>query len=259
MDSTGQKLNLTISFPLPDGRDIVEVPLTYKTDGLATKHSVHWMREPRFARAYDAAVTSGHRFGSNFHVEWRVYLPCWAASVASQLEGDFVECGVDTGMCSRAICNYLSFERFTDRQFYLLDTFEGFPVDQLTDSERGTGLTDHYLRTYGDTYELVRRNFKEYSNVVLIKGRVPETLSQVPSRKIAYLMIDMNAAIPERAAIEYFWEKLVPGAPVVLDDYGYIGHDAQRISLDEFAASKNVSIFTLPSGQGLILKPPTSR
>jgi hypothetical protein len=52
-------------------------------------------------------------------------------------------------------------------------------------------------------------------------------------------MIDMNAAAPERAAIEHFWERLVPGAPVILDDYGYAaGHQAQRAALDDLPRAR---------------------
>jgi hypothetical protein len=251
------RLELNVQFPLPDGRTLVQGPLSYNTDGLATRHSVEWMRDPRFVKAYEAAVSSGHRFGANLHIEWRVYLPCWAATVASRLEGDFVECGVDTGMYSRAICSYLGFERFTDRRFYLLDTFEGFPAEQLTPSERASGLAEHYAPYYGDTYELVRQNFRDYPNVVLVKGLVPQTLAQVPSTKVAYLMIDMNAAAPEMAALEYLWDKLVPGAPVVLDDFAFVpGHDEQRAVLNAFARSRGVEIFSLPSGQALLLKAP---
>jgi hypothetical protein len=251
------RLDLSINFPLGDGRVLVPGPLAYNTDGLATRHSVAWMHDPRFVRAYEAAVSSGHKFGANLHVEWRVYLPCWAATVASRLEGDFVECGVDTGMCSRAVCSYVGFERFRDRTFYLLDTFEGFPAEQLTPGERAADLAAHYDQYYGDTYELVRANFHAYPNVVLVKGRVPDTLAQVASEKVAYLMIDMNAVVPERAAMDYFWDKLVPGAPVVFDDYGYApGHEEQKVALDDFARGKGCEIFSLPSGQALLLKPP---
>jgi hypothetical protein len=251
------RLDITLGFPLADGRTLVKGPLTYNTDGMATRHSVDWMHDPRFVKAYEAAVSSGHRFGANLHVEWRVYLPCWAAMLASRLEGDFVECGVDTGMVSRAVCSYIGFEQFSDRRFYLLDTFEGFPTDQLTDAERAVGLGEHYGAYYGDTYDLVRRNFAAYPNVVLVKGRVPETLTNVRSEKIAYLMIDMNAVVPERAAIEYFWDKLVPSAPVILDDYAYgRGHEAQRASLNAFARDKGCEILSLPTGQALLMKPP---
>jgi hypothetical protein len=250
------RIDLSVNFPLADGRAMVKGPLTYNADGLYTVHSVDWMHDPRFVEAYRAAMSTGHRWGENLHIEWRVYLPCWAATVASKLEGDFVECGVDTGMCSRAVCSYIGFEKFPERRFYLLDTFDGFPVDQMTPAERATGLAEYFTKAYCDTYELVRGNFREYANVVLVKGRVPDTLAQVPSEKIAYLMLDMNAAVPELAAMEYFWDKLVPGAPVVFDDYGFLSaHEEQRKVLAEFARSRGVEIFQMPSGQAFLLKP----
>jgi hypothetical protein len=60
---------------------------------------------------------------------------------------------------------------------------------------------------------------------------------------------------PEIAAMEFFWDKLVPGALIVLDDYGWIGHYLQKEAIDEFLAPRNVKALTLPTGQGLIIKP----
>ncbi len=65
----------------------------------------------------------------------------------------------------------------------------------------------------------------------------------------------MNIAAPEVAAIEYFWDKLVTGAPIVLDDYGWSHYHEQQLALDAFAARKGVAIASLPTGQGLLFKP----
>jgi hypothetical protein len=65
----------------------------------------------------------------------------------------------------------------------------------------------------------------------------------------------MNNVLPEIAAIEYFWDKLVQGGIVVLDDYGFTSHLQQKLAFDEFAKRVGVLILTLPTGQGLILKP----
>jgi len=65
----------------------------------------------------------------------------------------------------------------------------------------------------------------------------------------------MNCVIPEIAAAEYFWDKLVPGAAIVLDDYGWIGCEEQKYAFNEFAKRKGVPILCLPTGQGLIIKP----
>lgn len=65
----------------------------------------------------------------------------------------------------------------------------------------------------------------------------------------------MNCAAPERAAAEYFWERLAPGGVILSDDYGFAGFESQRQALDEFAAARGVQVMALPTGQGLIIKP----
>ncbi len=84
---------------------------------------------------------------------------------------------------------------------------------------------------------------------------IPDTLPQVKAEKVCYLLIDMNCAAPEIAAAEYFWDKLVSGAAIILDDYGWDGHIVQKQAMDEFARRKGVSVLQLPTAQGLILKP----
>ena len=65
----------------------------------------------------------------------------------------------------------------------------------------------------------------------------------------------MNIVQPEIAAMEFFWDKLVSGAAVILDDYGWVNYSLQQEAHDRFAASKDVPILNLPTGQGLIIKP----
>jgi hypothetical protein len=89
----------------------------------------------------------------------------------------------------------------------------------------------------------------------IIKGTVPETLPECTAEKICYLSIDMNCAGPEIAAANYFWDKLVAGAVIVLDDYGFMGHEEQQKAFDAFAKEKKVQILQLPTGQGIIFKP----
>lgn len=65
----------------------------------------------------------------------------------------------------------------------------------------------------------------------------------------------MNCAPPEVAALRFFWPRLTPGAFVLLDDYANRGRDEQRRAMDEVAAEFGVKICTLPTGQGLLIKP----
>ena len=72
---------------------------------------------------------------------------------------------------------------------------------------------------------------------------------------VASLSIDMNCAGPEEEALRHFWPKLESGGIVVLDDYGFSGHESQKHTADRFAASVGVKILSVPTGQGLLLKP----
>jgi hypothetical protein len=65
----------------------------------------------------------------------------------------------------------------------------------------------------------------------------------------------MNIVQPEIAAMEFFWDNLVPGAAVILDDYGWANYSLQQEAHDRFAAAMGVPILLLPTGQGLIIKP----
>ena len=56
------------------------------------------------------------------------------------------------------------------------------------------------------------------------------------------------------AALEYFWERLVPGALVLFDDYAYRGYEAQKRALDALARRRDVPIASLPTGQGLLIR-----
>ncbi len=110
---------------------------------------------------------------------------CWAARHASHLEGDFVECGVNTGIFSLAICNYIDFNR-TGKSFYLFDTFCGIPVEQMLPTERPARVSENGTM-YEECYETAKRNFAPYPRAQLIRGRVPDTLTQAPIGKVCYL------------------------------------------------------------------------
>jgi O-methyltransferase len=233
----------------------------YKADGMCNYYkNMDWIRDPEFVRAYAKGMNSGHKMGrpkgseNDIHIEWRVHMILWAAQQAMHFEGDFVECGVNTGILSLAVCDYLNFDKLGDRKFWLFDTFRGIPEDQASASEMAHAIGANET-SYEECYELVVRNFAPYPNARLVRGKVPESFANVDIQRVAYLSIDMNIAKPEVAAMEFFWDKLVKGAPVVFDDYGWAHCGEQYEALNAFARSRGVKIATLPTGQGLLIKP----
>lgn len=224
--------------------------VTYNQDGLITIHNSDFADDENFQRAY----RQGEKLDSwwNGRIHWRVHVLFWAATRALELDGDFVECGVNRGGFARSIIEYTDFGRLADRKYYLLDTFEGLVDEYISDEERRHGVDEY---EYENTYEEVKKTFGGFRNVVIVKGAIPGTLERVETEKVAFLSIDMNCVAPEIAAAEFFWDRLVSGAAVVLDDYGWARHIMQKRAFDEFARRRGVPILSLPTGQGLILKP----
>lgn len=152
----------------------------------------------------------------------------------------------------------------TGRTFYLMDTFTGLDPRYITEEERVNGVLERTQRERDVGFlvtgsELARRNFAEWRNVRIIEGAIPETLRQATPERVAFLHIDMNCSPPEVAAMEHFWDRLVAGAAIVFDDYAYHGYGTQKVAMDAFAAERGVMIASLPTGQGLLIKPGSRR
>jgi Macrocin-O-methyltransferase (TylF) len=229
----------------------------YDQDGLKTVHNHDFLHDTVFRRAYERGLEA---VGSDYHWEWRVHVGLWVAFCASKLEGDFVECGVNRGFLSSAIMEDLEWDRLK-KIFYLLDTFTGVDEKSILERPHAQEEVEINRRRQASGYyaigvQEVRQNFSQWRNVSIIQGPVPSTLSMVEAESISYLHLDMNCAAPEVAALKHFWEMLVPGAMVLLDDYAYVGYESQKTAMDAVAKELEVRVLSLPTGQGLLVKPP---
>ena len=229
---------------------VFQGPVTFKADGVITSNNCDFINDSKFAAAYKTAEATNPWVG--FNMPWRVYVVCTLAEMVKNLKGDFVECGVNTGAYSRAVIDYTDFNKL-NKTFYLLDTYQGLVPGQITEEEYKAGVGD-YLGSYKDVYQQVVETFKPFRAKV-IRGAVPGTLSQCTAQQICYLSIDMNGVEPEIAAANYFWDKLVSGGVMILDDYGFPAHIVQKRAFDIFAKEKGVSILYIPTGQAIIFKP----
>jgi O-methyltransferase len=213
---------------------------TYISDGFATEHDVSFLNEPRFKTAFESAfkhIPSNHDFR---RIAWRAHIATWAANQAIHLKGDFVECGVWYGVLSRTICNYVDFKSYPGN-FYLIDSWGEM---------EGSHANPNYKV---DIFDTVKKRFADTPNVNFVRELVPEALPQVTSNRIAYLSIDMNGCLAERAALEYFYPRMLAGGIIYLDDYGW-GYPELRKTVDEFFADKPETILHFPSGNSIVVK-----
>lgn len=220
---------------------------TFIEDGLGTIHSSDFTSLPRFQQAYTLGKATGSWHDCD--LRWRIHVLLWCASTAAKLDGAFVECGVNRGGFARAVIDYTNFASL-NRDYYLFDTFAGFDEELLSVAERVSLLPVYH---YEDCFTQVQREFAEMPFVRLVRGAVPASLITVGP--VAFLSIDMNCTAPEIAAAKFFWPHLVKGAFILLDDYGFALHHEQKTAFDKLAAEWGVEILSLPTGQGLIMKP----
>ncbi len=212
---------------------------TFAGDGMVSRHFVGWMAEASFASAVGAAFDGlpPQRFYQ--HLAWRIHIATWSAKLAmSQAPGALVECGVWHGFLSRAICDYVDIDT-SGRDFYLVDMWGG---------------ADHHDGYPQDIYEAVRNRFAAYSQVHLVRGRVPDVLQELDDvADISYLSLDMNDGHADVSALEWAWDRLSPGSVVYIDDYGWDYPDLRR-RLDLFLSDKTEKLLHFPSGNSILIK-----
>ena len=103
-------------------------------------------------------------------------------------------------------------------------------------------------------YEAVGQRFEPFDNVKVIQGVVPRSLHGGAPKHICYLHLDLNSAKAEGGALHYLWERIVPGAYIVFDDYGWSAFPNQQRQHDRFMADGELSNLELPTGRGLVIK-----
>jgi O-methyltransferase len=224
-------------------------------DGIfVTDRNLSFLDDQGFARGWTASVSANRAgwSGKVPDVRWRAHIALWAARHGLNLDGDFVEFGVHTALLSTTICHALDFATVA-KTFYLFDTFQGIPLDGLDLDERARAEAAN--AHYPDVFATVSETFKAFPNVKLVKGALPGTLADANIERIAYLSIDLNTARVEHEVIMAVWDKITPGAVIVLDDYGFAGAEAQHAMWNEFSRAKRAPIATLPTGQGVMICP----
>jgi hypothetical protein len=175
-------------------------------------------------------------------IVWRRYILACAAYHCLHINGDFVECGVYLGSGIKTVIDYLGGKEFP-KTFWGYDTFDYNPVEGHAFAEQKPGL-----------FQQVKQRFKDYPQVKLIPGLIPQSFEGNQPEKISFLHIDLNQLKAELDVLEHFFEKVESGGIIILDDYEWGAYRQQKIGESEWFDKLNYRIFPLPTGQGLVIK-----
>ena len=220
-------------------------------DGMATVHNLSFLEDGRFKAASDRAVRAG---GFNYDIPLRLHQAIWCADKAMKLpeESIFVELGTGKGYVMSGVLGSLEYIKadLSKKKVFLFDSFESAATDSRSEQAVTFGRNIYYAESFVD----VERNFAEYLNVTLVKGKLPESLDTVKLGKIGFLHIDLNAPEIEVKCLRILWDSILDGGVVLIDDYAYSGFNYTNELFNTLARELNVSILTTASGQGIIVK-----
>lgn len=221
----------------------------YEADGLATVHFSPFLHDEQYGALYSEMAAEWF-VDVRADARWRMWILTTLARECASLSGSVAEFGV-----YRAGCAYMMLATSAippPKHLFLFDTFTGIPADALTESEIAAGLS-HALTNTSTKY-VAKRLSKWQSQITLVEGDVFQTLEHTETGPLSFVHMDLNAAAPTLHALQYAYPRLVAGAVMIFDDYGWKGLEAQRSVVDEYFSTRPEAIVALPTGQGMLIK-----
>lgn len=187
--------------------------------------------------------------GDNFHNlnKFIQIYKVWSNVKLDSIKGDYIEFGVFKGKSL-----YHSFKTAnklipdSNRVFWGLDSFEGFPVDNH----------DFYTgQNFASSKELVEKNFKRFENVRIIEGYFDKSLLDEELqniKEISFAFIDCDIYESAKVAFDFIKDRLSNGAFVMIDDFTSVDKNGNYIAkcfYEEFRDKDILYFDTYSNGQ----------
>lgn len=209
----------------------------YASDNLiAFGRNLGFINDKPFMAAFQAHAKQQIERG----IMWRTANVVWAARQAARLDGGFIECGCYKGTTALIMLDTVD---LSDREVFLYDLFE-----------HQEAMDHHAMPEHGpDLFAYVTERFAERANVKVIRGWIPDCFVQGLPDRIAFAHIDMNNVRGEIEALEAIEDRLVPGAVIILDDFGAIPYRLQHQVETLWFQQRGRFVLELPTSQGLVI------
>ena len=208
---------------------------------IVVQRLMSFLEDERFLAAQrDAAESEQER-----SLSWRLHTLCWAATQALALKGDWVQCGVFRGYPAAMVARYLGPD-LGKRRWLLFDDFSAYPEDKSQFTILG-GKKQEVFRH-------AKARLARFPQITVLDGKLPEVLKKRALRKIAFLHLDLHDAPTELAVLDALFERLVPGAPIVLEKFGWLFAKTQHDATKAYLAERGLPVLEIAVGQGLAIK-----
>ena len=166
------------------------------------------------------------------------------------LPGDIVECGVFKGSGLFFWAKIIQiFNPLSCRKVVGFDTFSGVPKTVRAEKDRAGSIMHH-------NYSYILQIIKEKAQELNLTGRIefvlgdasrtiPKYAKNNPGFRIALLNLDFDVYEPTLAALEKFYDRIVGGGIVTIDEYA-VANWRESDAVDEFIKGKNLELKSLP-------------
>jgi hypothetical protein len=214
----------------------------------------------RYYRAYDKYLATGGIFGLSLLQQFTagnqynnsgdlsrfffLSLVC-DQIVKDGLLGDTAELGVYKGNTGVFVARLAE---QTGGKAYLFDTYEGFPSKDLS------GIDGNKTPEFDDTSLEAVQALVACEAAVYVKGYFPESVDgNVPcDAQFCLVHIDCDLYAPFKAALEYFYPRLLPGGFLIMHDYSSLYWDGVESAVKEFFADKEEWPIPVPDKSGTV-------
>jgi hypothetical protein len=169
--------------------------------------------------------------------------------MTEHLAGDIVECGVFKGA---SLARFIKFRNIFSpgKKVVGFDTFGEFPESEF---EKDVSYRENFIKSAGSK-SVPREGLMKLlkgigcsDDVELIEGDVCDTIpayiSKNPDFSISLLNVDVDIYKPTKAVLDLFYDRVVNGGIVVLDDYK--GFPGATSAIDEFCKARGIEVRSL--------------
>ena len=168
----------------------------------------------------------------------------------AHVEGDVAECGVRFARSTVS----LKLADPRDREYFLFDSWEG--LAEPTAEDHTSQVKEWQAGDIASDEAQARQNLAQWENIHFMRGWIPERFDEVADRKFAFVHVDVDLYDATRDSLNFFADRLSPGAVMLCDDYGSLKCPGARKACDEFVAERGAKLFESMTGQALIFDIP---
>jgi hypothetical protein len=182
---------------------------------------------------------------------------------ALSIAGARAECGVFQGASALVLCRAAQAvdPAHAGAGLHLVDSFAGLSAPGETDrfslpGPEGQQPSRESLPegTLSATLEEVRQALRDFPQVALHRGWIPQVFAQLPESRWSFVHIDVDLHDPTYACLDYFYPRLAAGGVIVCDDYGSAVFPGAHRAWDRYCDERALPFVVLGTGQSVILK-----